>query len=330
MSKKIILPILLILSINFKAYSESAKIHLLAVGNSWSLNATNYVGNILQDLGIDIKIGVCYAGGATLKSYWQNIQSGKEAYEFHIWEDGEWSRPTTLHSYKDILLSDEWDIITHQQQSGASGVYSSYQPYLHDMIEWEKSQMTFQPLFALHATWAYPDIMKSNEFQQNYDSNTTTMYQAVLKAYNTAMQDENIHFVMPCTPMIQQTRELGIPNVDTSDGSHLSTTGFFAAGCIWAEMILKYYLSISTDVTESTYKPSNLSIEEASSIRLLARTIAGEVASYYSCFVYDHLLQIKMPDERKSDYFYDIQGIRTNRKEKKILINNKSKCIFTY
>jgi hypothetical protein len=52
-------------------------LRILAVGNSWSLNATNYVGNIMDELGYDTKISVCYAGGATLQSYWQNILNDK-------------------------------------------------------------------------------------------------------------------------------------------------------------------------------------------------------------------------------------------------------------
>ena len=257
---------------------------ILAVGNSWSLNATNYVGNIMDELGYDTKISVCYAGGATLQSYWQNILNDKAAYELHTWEDGEWSRPTTLHTYKEILLSDSWDIIFHQQQSGASGIYSSFQPFLDNMIKWERETIENSPLIALHATWAYPSYNTSTQFESYYGSNSTTMYNAVIDSYNQAMVDENIKFVIPSTPMIQQSRELGVPNIDTSDGSHLTTNGFFAAACIWTEMLLSYYLGSNHHVSESSFVPYGLSLEHASAMRALAIRIANEISSYFQHF----------------------------------------------
>ena len=35
---------------------DGQPLRILAVGNSWSLNATNYVGNMMEELGYDTKI----------------------------------------------------------------------------------------------------------------------------------------------------------------------------------------------------------------------------------------------------------------------------------
>ena len=282
-------------------------LRILAVGNSWSLNATNYVGNMMEELGYDTKICVCYAGGATLQSYWQNIQSDKAAYELHTWENGEWSRPSTLYTYKDILLSDHWDIIFHQQQSGASGVYSSFQPYLNNIIQWEREMIETPPLIAIHATWAYPSYNTSSQFESYYGSNTTTMYNAVIDSYNQAMADENIRFVIPSTPMIQQSRELGVPDIDTADGSHLTTNGFFAASCIWTEMLLTYYLGANKHVNESSFAPYGLSTEYASAMRILAVRIAHDVSSYFEHF--DPKGMVFCPGDANYDGDIDISDV---------------------
>ena len=259
---------------------------ILGIGNSWTLNATTYLGEILNGLGINVEIGVSYAGGATLQSYWNNIKNNIPAYEFHRFVNGAWSRPEDKLIYKDIVSADNWDIITHQQQSGNGGIYSSFQPYLNDIIEYEKKYMSLYPIFFMHATWAYPNGYINEQFEEYYQSNTETMYNAILSAYNQAMIDENIINVMPSAPMVQQVRTLGIPDIDTADGgSHLSTNGQFAVACVWAETILRKYFNqevvAGISIENSQYKPSSLSEENAATIRTLAKTIVENIKTYF-------------------------------------------------
>ena len=274
------------------AYRISSKFKIrpfkiLGVGNSWTNNATAFLGNILSSLGVKVEIGVSYAGGASIQSYWNNIESNAAAYQFRKWKEGKgWIEPDENSTYKDILLADDWDIITHQQQSGNGGNYSSFQPYLHNIINWEKGLVKVMPLFFMHATWAYPNGYDYEQFETLYGSNTDTMYNAILDAYNQAMVDEGITNIMPSAPMIQQVRTLGISDIDTGDGgSHLSTNGQFAASCVWAEMLLRNYLdpSVASDlsIVNSTYKPSTLSDENALLIRNLAKTIVENVRTYF-------------------------------------------------
>ena len=244
--------------------------------------------NILTDLGVKVELNVSYAGGATLQSYWNNIESDNASYDFRKWREGEgWIEPETKSTYKDILLADDWDIVTHQQQSGNGGNYPSFQPYLHNIINFEKSLVRVMPLFFMHATWAYPNGSTANTeiFESLYGSNTDTMYNAVLDAYNSAMTDEGIINVMPSTPMVQQVRQLGIPNIDLTDGSHLNINGQFAVSCVWAEMLLRNYFDKSVaselSILSSTYRPDGLSEENAAKIRELAKTIVENVNNSY-------------------------------------------------
>ena len=275
------------------AYRVSSKLMLrplkiLGVGNSWTNNATAYLGNILTDLGVKVELNVSYAGSATLQSYWNNIESDNASYDFRKWREGEgWIEPETKSTYKDILLADDWDIVTHQQQSGNGGNYPSFQPYLHNIINFEKSLVRVMPLFFMHATWAYPNGSTAHTeiFESLYGSNTDTMYNAVLDAYNSAMTDEGIINVMPSTPMVQQVRQLGIPNIDLTDGSHLNINGQFAVSCVWAEMLLRNYFDKSVaselSILSSTYRPDGLSEENAAKIRELAKTIVENVKTYF-------------------------------------------------
>ena len=292
-------------SINFSkegtgiAYRVSSKFKLrplkiLAVGNSWTMNATNLLGSILTSLGVKVLIDYSYAGGAPLSSYWSNLSTndGNTASFVHgKWREGSgWDTESDkLYSYKDIFLSDDWDIVTHQQQSGNGGNYKSFQPYLHNILQWEKSNCKVMPLFFMHATWSYPNDNTNEgnlvQFEEFYGSDSDTMYNAILDAYNQAMVDENIVNVMPSAPIVQQVRTLGIGDIDTSDGSHLSENGQFAVACVWAEMLLRNYFdqSVASDLSieNSTYKPGSLSDENAKTIRTLAKTIVENVKTYF-------------------------------------------------
>ena len=281
------------------AYRVSSKfmlrpLKILAVGNSWTMNATNFLGSILTSLGVKVMIDYSYAGGAPLSSYWSNLNTndGNTAAFVHgKWRDGSgWNtEDDKQYSYKDIFLSDDWDIVAHQQQSGNGGNYPSFQPYLHNILQWEKTNCKVMPLFFMHATWSYPNDNTNEgnlvQFEELYGSDSDTMYNAILNAYNQAMVDENIVNVMPSAPIIQQIRTLSIENIDTTDGSHLGTSGQFAVACVWAEMLLRNYFDQSVaselSIINSTYRPGGVSEEDASTIKTLAKTIVQDVRTYF-------------------------------------------------
>lgn len=274
------------------AYREMSRcglrpIKILGVGNSWTGNATLYLGNILNSLGLSADISTSYAGSATLEMYNNNIDNPTPKFTHRRWNKntGSWDESDVL-PYEDIFMSEDWDIVTHQQQSARGGKYDTFQPYLNNIINWEKKVSRVSPLIVLHATWAYPNGYDNAMFEEYYGSDTTTMYNALLSAYNQAMTDEKISLIFPSAPMIQQIRTLGIENIDTPDGgSHLSTNGCFAASCVWGEMLLRYYyyesVSNGKSITDSSYKPSSLSEEQASQIRALAAEIVNYVRNYF-------------------------------------------------
>ena len=260
---------------------EKDTVNILAVGNSWTINATTYLGNILEELGYKVKIYVSYAGGATLESYWNNIINAKKAYEVHTWKNGEWHRPKTLYTYEEIIMSEKWDIITHQQQSGMSGVYETYQPYLHSIITWEQKKLDYNPSVFLLSTWSYPNGTKKEQFASYYNNDTRVMYNSILKAYNQALKDEKISIVIPCTPIIQQAREIGIKDIDTSDGTHLSTNGCYAASIICAETLLQFYFHSPNNALQVKTKPIELSDEDFSILKKLVVDILENMELYF-------------------------------------------------
>ena len=53
---------------------------LLAIGNSFSQDATHYLHQIAAADQMDLKVGNLYIGGCSLERHWENIQNEAEEY----------------------------------------------------------------------------------------------------------------------------------------------------------------------------------------------------------------------------------------------------------
>ena len=59
-------------------------IKILAIGNSFSSDATEYLWNMLDAAGIEeVVIGNLYIGGCSLDTHWSNMSSNSGAYTFY-------------------------------------------------------------------------------------------------------------------------------------------------------------------------------------------------------------------------------------------------------
>ena len=96
-------------------------IKILAIGNSFSVDAVEYLWDMLDAAGIEeIVIGNLYIGGCSLDTHWTNMSGNLGAYTFYYNDSGKWE----TQSKKSVLYAlqlEEWDYITVQQASPESG-----------------------------------------------------------------------------------------------------------------------------------------------------------------------------------------------------------------
>lgn len=59
---------------------------ILAIGNSFSEDATKYIHQLAADGGIDTKVVNLYIGGCSLERHWENIEKDKHDYQYQ--QDG--------------------------------------------------------------------------------------------------------------------------------------------------------------------------------------------------------------------------------------------------
>ena len=196
----------------YEVRSGKRALKLLVIGNSWSENATLYLQPILADMGVDSTIYVAKKSSGTLKDCYKSIVNNAKDYNLIVngrYEGG----LTTYFSLNDIFSSDVFDVVVLQQQSGSAGDYSSYQPYLHNLLSHINSVMDNNPLIYFHSTWSYPNGCDHADFLK-YDNDSDKMYNSVIASWSMAIEEEGVVKVLPSAYAIQELRGAGIADID--------------------------------------------------------------------------------------------------------------------
>ena len=193
---------------------------VLAIGNSFSSDATEYLWDIAKDGGVEnITIGNLYIGGCTLATHYSNINSNKGAYTYYKNTNGKWTSTANCTVLK-ALEGEEWDIVTVQQASGSSGIESSYSP-LKKILEYIAEKEPNAEVY-WHLTWAYQQNSTHSSFPA-YGKDQKKMYDMILKAYDSKVKpQESIVGVIPSGTAVQNLRSSYIGDTITRDGYHMS------------------------------------------------------------------------------------------------------------
>ena len=245
-------------------------IKLLAIGNSFSEDATAYLHAIAEAGGIKTKIVNLYIGGCSLKRHCENVQDDIAAYDYQL--NGV---PTgTLVSIRQTLLEDDWDIVTMQQVSHDSGLIETYFPWLPELSAYVRK---LRPLAkqVFHRTWAY-EIDSTHPGFANYEHNQEKMANAIETASTEAAKRIGVP-IIPCGDVIRQLRktpEFNYANGGLSlcrDGFHLDLIyGRYAAAAVWYETMLH------GDIMKNSFAPNGAQEDKITLIKEIVHEIAHE------------------------------------------------------
>ncbi len=225
---------------------------VLAVGNSFSSDATEYLWDIAKSGGVEnITIGNLYIGGCTLATHFANIKSSAGAYTYYKNTNGKWTSTSSV-SVQKALSDEEWDIVTVQQASGSSGVASSYSP-LAKILEFIAENEPNADIY-WHLTWAYQQNSTHSSFP-TYGSDQMKMYNMILEALDTKVKtQQSIVGIIPAGTAIQNLRSSYIGDTITRDGYHMSYDyGRYTVALTWFA-----YLT-GGDVDKVDWLPANYS-----------------------------------------------------------------------
>ncbi len=233
---------------------------ILAIGNSFSEDATRYLQPIAASAGEELFVRNLYIGGCSLEMHANNIKSNAEAYDYQI--DGKGIQKISI---PEALALEEWDYITVQQVSGRSGKPETYEPYMSFLINTIKTACPKAEIL-LHRTWAY-EIGSGHGNFPAYNRSQLEMYGAIVATTNEYAAKYGIR-IIPVGDFIQLLRNT--PPFDFKSGGmtlcrdafHLSLDyGRFAAALCW----FKFFTGRSA--MDVTFIPENVYINPINVIK---------------------------------------------------------------
>ena len=173
---------------------------ILAIGNSFSEDATKYLHQIAEADAFDIEVVNLYIPGCCLEAHWNNILTDSKAYEYSL--NGEFHG--RMVSIKEVLIEDKWDYITLQQCSGLSGIKESYYPYIKNISDYLR-ELSPDSKQVVHETWAYEVDSAHGDFIR-YDSSQDKMYNDLKKAYYSVAEEMGLP-IIPSGDAVQKLRK---------------------------------------------------------------------------------------------------------------------------
>lgn len=227
-------------------------LRILAIGNSFSDDATEYLPGLLEAAGIrNVILGRLYIGGCTLERHCTEFETNGHEYVYRKTFANQWE---TIKKYKegsfmDGLGDEPWDIITLQQGSPKSGRWDSYDPWLPKLVEIVRKNCS-NPDAAIvwHQTWAYANGYESRNFA-NYTYDQKLMYACIESCVAKLRRDYDIPVVIPSGVAVQQLRKAGKVKTDrefTRDGFHMDYKyGRYATACVWFETLIRPVFGVS-------------------------------------------------------------------------------------
>ncbi len=232
------------------AIPESIKI--LAIGNSFSVDAMEYVFQIAKRAGVkSIVLGNLYIGGCDLATHLSHARANDAAYTYYKNTTGAW-KTTKSVTFEKGLTDEKWDVITLQQSSKTSGINSSYGRMLTGLIDIvEQKKTNPDARLVWHMTWAYQQDSTHSSFP-NYDKDQQKMYDMIITATKECILTEpRFSGVIPSGTAIQNARTSFVGDTLTRDGYHLNKTlGRYIAG-------LCYFSAITgVDISDLTFVPA--------------------------------------------------------------------------
>lgn len=210
---------------------------ILAIGNSFSTDAMQYLYEIAKDAGVQrIVLGNLYYGGCSLQQHLTYGTKNSPSYTYYKNDSGKWE---THEDYRmgSALEDEDWDYISFQQTSKTCGLRDSYGETLTQLLELVRSKNSTAK-FVWHMTWAYQQDSTHSSFPK-YGNSQQKMYDMIIDCTkNCILPEEQFELIIPNMTSIQNARTSFLGDTLTRDGYHLNLyIGRYIAGLTYFSAI---------------------------------------------------------------------------------------------
>ena len=280
--------------------SSADALGVLAIGNSFSRNATEYLPQLAASQGRGLILSHAALGGWSVQRHWEAAEKHQadprdpQGTPYALPGPDGTPRPASLER---MLRSQPWDIVTFQQHSLTAMDLDTYQPYAGQLADYVRRHAPQAKLW-MHETWAYradhPLLKRRNLTQEQMYQRLRDAYATIARqtaadwiipvgtAFQTARHDprwqldvqEDVHpqaFTYPDLP--RQVHALcsgwrwdmkASPPVFGFDGKHCTPAGKYLGAMIW-------FGSLFGDIDSHPFAPAELSPEDAAVLQDIAR-----------------------------------------------------------
>lgn len=194
-------------------------IKILGIGNSWTVDYTEYLPRVLENAGYTVTIGVFYRGGAFLEDVYK-CMTGTLDWGYSLLYETSTGHWTTSSSTDYLYTYTDWDVIILNEGTTANS-YSTYQPYLNNIIDLLFTKLT------------HPVKIGLSVVESKNDGDTEAVWRGIVNASISAYNDSYLDFLIPVGTTAQNYRNCttlmnalvnstyGSDVLYTSSGQHL-------------------------------------------------------------------------------------------------------------
>lgn len=226
--------------------ADDEPLKILAIGNSYSNDTTEYVSRIARGLGIKVEVTSLYYPGCTLKMHVYKYENDIPDYVLFVDGNCDWKYMTL----KEVLAAKQYDIITFQQSPSGCQDFSTYytpeNPYLTKLADYVRVQQP-NAKFMIHQTWAFCEeaCHGGGEYTVVYYDTTADMFKEIEENYRKASALLGNIPIIPFGKAVQTAVDefgydpsyQGNPTVYNDLISHMNKTGSYLTGCVFVESI---------------------------------------------------------------------------------------------
>lgn len=285
--------------------AEPKTIRLLTVGNSFSHNATHYLGDIAKANGDNLILREDNIGGSSFDIHLKKLE---------VWQKDPKSKLgqyTEGKGLQDDLTEKKWDFITIQQASIKSHDVNTYRPYARQLADFIRKYAPDATLI-MHQTWEYrvdDPRFSGKEPKPGEPKTQDDMYAGLNSAYATIAKELNVKLIhvgdafhaanrdakwgykVPTVPFESKNARPGdLPDQTHSlnvgwnwkkqpdgkmklgmDGHHANTAGEYLGGCVWYEVLF------GKSVEGAAFVPPGLDTEYAKFLQSTAHRVVHGV-----------------------------------------------------
>ena len=250
-------------------WDEDGVLKILCIGNSFSVDAMEWIAEIATDLGYtDFIFGNLYIGGCYIDRHIEEFEKNNPEYIYYL-EVGTSTteaKKTTYRGYTsaEAIASENWDFISLQQGSARSYAVEHYKN-LPVLIDYVKNICPTATL-VWHQTWAYAQWYAN----EKYSITQENMYKGIVNCVKTSvMTNEEIEILIPSGTAIQNARTSYLGDNLNRDGTHLD----YAIGRYIAALT---FFAAVTDADISAIEWSPVNVDDAADVDAAARAVAIE------------------------------------------------------